>query len=242
MKSCSGWPRRASCTIQRCSTAQVRRMLADPKSKALVENFAGQWLRLRNVADWKPDPDKFKDVDEALRNAFERETELFFENIVGRRPQRAGIHRRRLHLPQRTAGEVLRNSGREGQLLPARGADQGPERGGILTQASVLMVTSYPTRTSPVLRGKWILESILNAPPPPPPPNVPALDESAPALPPRACARRLRSIAPTWPARPAIRAWIRWAFRSRISTRSASTAPRKATRRSMRRATCRTAL
>jgi hypothetical protein len=158
-------------------SAQVRRMLADAKSKALVENFAGQWLRLRNVADWKPDPDKFKEVDETLRNAFERETELFFENIVAEdRSVLEFIDADYTFLNERLA-KYYGIQGVKGSYF-RRVALKGPERGGILTQASVLMVTSYPTRTSPVLRGKWILESILNAPPPPPPPNVPTLDET----------------------------------------------------------------
>jgi hypothetical protein len=157
---------------------QVRRMLADSKSKALVENFAGQWLRLRNVADWKPDPDKFKDVDATLRGAFERETELFFENIVSEdRSVLEFIDTDYTFLNERLA-KYYGIQGVKGSYF-RRVALKGPERGGVLTQASVLMVTSYPTRTSPVLRGKWILESILNAPPPPPPPNVPALDETS---------------------------------------------------------------
>jgi hypothetical protein len=158
--------------------AQVRRMLADSKSKALVENFAGQWLRLRNVADWKPDPDKFKEVDATLRSTFERETELFFENIVTEdRSVLEFIDADYTFLNERLA-KYYGIQGVKGSYF-RRVALRGPERGGILTQASVLMVTSYPTRTSPVLRGKWILESILNAPPPPPPPNVPTLDETA---------------------------------------------------------------
>src|SRR5579863_5322929 len=158
--------------------AQVRRMLADPKSKALVENFAGQWLRLRNVADWKPDPDKFKEVDAMLRSTFERETELFFENIVSEdRSVLEFLDADYTFLNERLA-KYYGIQGVKGSYF-RRVALKGPERGGILTQASVLMVTSYPTRTSPVLRGKWILESILNAPAPPPPPNVPTLDETA---------------------------------------------------------------
>jgi hypothetical protein len=163
--------------------AQVRRMLADAKSKALVENFAGQWLRLRNVADWKPDPDKFKDVDEQLRTTFERETELFFENIVAEdRSVLEFIDADYTFLNERLARYygIPGVKGSYFRRVALKGLNgKAPERGGILTQASVLMVTSYPTRTSPVLRGKWILESILNAPPPPPPPNVPTLDETA---------------------------------------------------------------
>jgi hypothetical protein len=163
--------------------AQVRRMLADAKSRALVENFAGQWLRLRNVADWKPDPDRFKEVDEQLRTAFERETELFFENIVAEdRSVLEFIDADYTFLNERLAKYygIPGVKGSYFRRVDLKGLNgKAPERGGILTQASVLMVTSYPTRTSPVLRGKWILESILNAPPPPPPPNVPTLDETA---------------------------------------------------------------
>lgn len=158
--------------------AQVERMLADPKSKALVQNFAGQWLRLRNVADWKPDPDKFKEVDQNLRNTFERETELFFESIVREDHSVLDfIDADYTFLNDRLA-RYYGIPGVKGSYF-RRVALKGPERGGILTQASVLMVTSYPTRTSPVLRGKWILESILDAPPPPPPPNVPPLADAA---------------------------------------------------------------
>ncbi len=158
--------------------AQVKRMLADPKSNALVLNFAGQWLRLRNVEDWKPDPDKFKDVDETLRNTFERETELFFESIVHEDHSILDfIDADYTYLNERLA-RYYGIPGVKGSYF-RRVALKGPERGGILTQASILMVTSYPTRTSPVLRGKWILESILDSPPPPPPPDVPPLDDAA---------------------------------------------------------------
>lgn len=157
---------------------QVRRMLADPKSKALVENFAGQWLRLRNVSDWRPDPEKFKEVDDAMRTAFERETELFFQNIVSEdRSVLEFIDADYTFLNERLA-RYYGISGVRGSYF-RRVALKSEARGGILTQASILMVTSYPTRTSPVLRGKWILESILNAPPPPPPPNVPPLADAA---------------------------------------------------------------
>jgi hypothetical protein len=159
-------------------SAQIKRMLADSKSKALVQNFAGQWLRLRNVADWKPDPDKFKDVDQTLRSTFERETELFFESIIREDHSVLDfIDADYTFLNERLA-RYYGIQGVKGSYF-RRVALKGPERGGILTQASILMVTSYPTRTSPVLRGKWILESILDAPPPPPPPNVPPLDDAA---------------------------------------------------------------
>ncbi len=159
-------------------TAQVKRMLADPKSKALVDNFAGQWLRLRNVADWKPDPDKYKEFDEALRNAFERETEMFFRNIVEQdRSVLEFIDADYTFVNERLA-RFYGIPGVKGSYF-RRVALTGPQRGGILTQGSILLVTSYPNRTSPVLRGKWILESVLGSPPPPPPPDVPVLADSA---------------------------------------------------------------
>jgi mono/diheme cytochrome c family protein len=157
---------------------QVVRMLADSRSKALVDNFAGQWLRLRNVADWKPDPDKFPQFDEPLRNAFQRETELFFQSMIQEnRSVLEFINADYTFVNERLA-RFYGIQGVKGSYF-RRVALTGPERGGILTQGSVLLVTSYPTRTSPVLRGKWILESILGAPAPPPPPDVPVLDEAA---------------------------------------------------------------
>ncbi len=159
--------------------AQVRRMLADPKSKALVENFGGQWLQLRNLDTAKPDPDRFPLFTPALRRDMKRETELFFESI---------IHQDRSILDFLDADYTFLN-GRLAAFygIPRVGGsdfqrvDLSPEyhRGGVLTQASVLTVSSYPNRTSPVIRGKWILENLLNTPPPPPPPNVPNLDEKA---------------------------------------------------------------
>jgi len=157
---------------------QVRRMIADPRSKALVENFAGQWLHLRNVRDWKPDPDKYKAFDDSLRAAFERETELFFESVV--RQDRTVIdflNADYTYLNERLARHYGLDGVRGGYFRQV--ALSSPERGGILTHGSVLTVTSYPTRTSPVLRGKWILENVLGAPPPPPPPDVPDLEDTA---------------------------------------------------------------
>ncbi|MBI1786045.1 MAG: DUF1592 domain-containing protein [Acidobacteria bacterium] len=157
---------------------QVPRMLADPKSKALVENFAGQWLHLRNVAGWRPDPDKFPQFDEPLRAALQRETELFFEHIV--RDDRSVLEFLNAdysYLNERLARHYGISGVRGGYFR--RVALNGDERGGILTHGSILAVTSYPTRTSPVLRGKWILENVLGAPPPPPPPDTPNLADSA---------------------------------------------------------------
>jgi hypothetical protein len=157
---------------------QTLRMLGDPKSQALLDNFAGQWLHLRNIAEWHPDPMKYPQFDDALRNAFERESSLFFENIV--REDRSV-----LELIDADYTFVNERLARYYGIPGVRGSYfrrvpvTSKERGGVLTQGGVLMVTSYPTRTSPVLRGKWILENILGAPPPPPPPNVPQLEENA---------------------------------------------------------------
>ena len=157
---------------------QTLRMLSDPKSQALLDNFAGQWLHLRNIAEWHPDPMKYPQFDDALRNAFERESSLFFENIV--REDRSVLEL--IDADYTFVNERLARyygiPGVHGSYF-RRVPLTGKERGGVLTQGGILMVTSYPTRTSPVLRGKWILENILGAPPPPPPPNVPQLEESA---------------------------------------------------------------
>ncbi len=158
---------------------QVRRMLADPKSQALEENFAGQWLHLRNVASWKPDPARYPAFDEPLRHAFERESALFFSNILrGDRSVLEFIDADYTFLNERLARHYG-VPGVKGSFFRRVELTGGEHRGGILGQGAILLVTSYPTRTSPVLRGKWILENILGTPPPPPPPNVPTLPESA---------------------------------------------------------------
>ena len=157
--------------------AQVQRMLADPKASALVDNFAGQWLFLRNMRSVKPDPVAFPEFDGNLREAFTRETELWFQSQIEEDrsvievltsdytfanerlakhygiPDVAGNHFRRVRLPDE-------------------------RRRGILGQGSVLTATSYANRTSPVKRGVWVLENLLGAPPPPPPADVPGLEDS----------------------------------------------------------------
>jgi hypothetical protein len=158
--------------------AQVRRMLKDPKSHALAENFAGQWLQFRGLDAFRPDKDRFPDFDDYLRMSMRHETEMFFDSIV--RDDRSILDL--LFGKYTFLNERLANFyGIPGVEGPAfRRVDlTGTPRGGILTQASVLAVTSYPNRTSPVLRGKWILQNILNAPPPAPPPGVPNLDVTA---------------------------------------------------------------
>lgn len=147
---------------------QVKRMLMDPKSETLVENFAGQWLQLRNLESAQPDPDQFPDFDEQLREAMRRETELFFQWIMQEdRSLIEFLDADYTFLNQRLA-QHYRYPGIKGQDF-RRIKIPGDQRGGLITQASILTVSSYPTRTSPVLRGKWILENLLGAPPPPPP-------------------------------------------------------------------------
>jgi hypothetical protein len=156
--------------------AQVRRMLKDPRSRALVDNFASEWLETRRLESAQPDRDRFPDFDEYLRQSMRKETGLFFLNLIQEdRSILDLIDGQYTFLNERLA----RHYGIRGVTGTAfRKADlSGTGRGGIVTQASVLTVSSYATRTSPVLRGKWILENLLNAPPPPPPPDVPNLNE-----------------------------------------------------------------
>jgi hypothetical protein len=155
---------------------QVARMIADPKSAAFAENFAGQWLEIRSLDAVKPDLKKFPDWNGALRDAMRTETTLFFQSVLhDDRPISDFIDGKYTFLNELLAKEY----GIEGVKGPEfRRVDltANPERSGVLTQASVLTVSSYPVRTSVVLRGKYILENILGAPPPPPPPDVPQLD------------------------------------------------------------------
>jgi mono/diheme cytochrome c family protein len=158
---------------------QTRRMLADRRSLNLATNFAGQWLRLRNIDAVAPSANVFRDFDDNVRQAFREETELFFDSV--RREDRTVltfIKSDYTFLNERLAKHyeipgVYGSRFRRVTLAPEN------RRGGLLRQGSVLSVTSYATRTSPVLRGVFVLRNILGAPAPPPPPNVPALDESA---------------------------------------------------------------
>ena len=155
---------------------QVKRMLADPKATALTENFAGQWLQLRTIATLAPDSKTYPNFDPALKSAMVRETELFFENIVKEdRSILEFLDSDYSFLNARLAKHygVKGVNGKDFQRVTLTDKN----RGGILTQASILTLTSNPTRTSPVKRGKWILENILGTPPPPPPPDVPELKE-----------------------------------------------------------------
>ena len=159
---------------------QARRMLKDQKSQALADNFASQWLTLRNLETVTPDPDYFPDFNDDLRSAMRQETSLFFQAIV--REDRSitdflDADFTYLNEPLAQHYGIKGVSGTEFRRV-VFDALQAKERGGLLTQASVLTVTSNPTRTSPVKRGKWVLETILGTPPPPPPPNVPELEDT----------------------------------------------------------------
>ncbi len=156
--------------------AQVKRMLNDPRASALADNFAGQWLETRNLDSVKPDPQKFPEWGPELRDAMKTETRMFFESMLREnRPMAEFIDAKYTFLNERLA----KHYGIEGVTGPDfRRVDlKSDQRGGILAHASVLTVSSYPTRTSPVIRGKYVLQNILGTPPPPPPPDVPPLDE-----------------------------------------------------------------
>jgi hypothetical protein len=150
-------------------------MLDDPKSKAFVNNFSGQYLFIRNMETQKPDPDAFPEFDNALRHDFEEETTLFFNAVVREnRPVTQLLDGKFTFLNERLA-DFYGVPGIHGSQF-RRVEITDPHRGGILGQGSLLTVTSYPNRTSVVQRGKWVLENLLGTPPPPPPPNVPSLD------------------------------------------------------------------
>jgi hypothetical protein len=151
--------------------AQVRRMLKDPQSKALVENFAGQWLQLRNLKTAAPNRRQFRAFDNTLRSAMQRETELFFEAILQENRSILDFLDADFTFLNAPLAKHYGIEGVKGDEF-RRVTLTGDQRGGILTQASILTITSNPTRTSPVKRGKWILENILGTPPPPPPPDA----------------------------------------------------------------------
>jgi hypothetical protein len=158
--------------------AQVRRMLSDERSESLIRHFGGQWLYLRNLDSVIPDMRRFPDFDDNLRQAMRTETELFLTSIV--REDRSVldlIDADYTYLNERLAKHyriphVYGSHFRRVQL------DEGSRRGGLLRHGSILTVTSYATRTSPVLRGHWVLKNLLGSPPPPPPPSVPTLEEA----------------------------------------------------------------
>jgi hypothetical protein len=159
---------------------ETERMLTDPRARSLVDNFAAQWLFLRDVAGKDPDLFIFRDYDESLRESFMRETELFVESVLLEERSVLDLIRADYSFVNERLAEhygipYIRGSRFRRVEFPA-----DSPRGGLLGQGSILTLTSYPTRTSPVLRGKYILDNLLASPPPPPPPDVPTLvaDES----------------------------------------------------------------
>ena len=164
-------------TLRRNLAGEVRRMLNDPKARALVDNFAGQWLQIRNLKLVAPDPWLFPEFDEELRAGMQRETELFVEYIIrGDRNVLEFVDADYSFLNERLARHygIANVEGNQFRYVSLRGT----VRGGLLGQASILTLTSNPTRSSPVKRGKWVLDNILGTPPPPPPPEVPELSEA----------------------------------------------------------------
>lgn len=164
-------------TLRKNLDTQIRRMLLDRKSRALVDNFAGQWLHLRNLMLVKPDPEKFPEFDMELRQAAKRETELFVDNVIREDRSVLDFLNGKYTFVNERLAKHYGIPGIKGRTFRKVELD-GEQRSGVLTQTSVLTVSSYPTRTSPVIRGKWILENLMGAPPPAPPPNVPMLEES----------------------------------------------------------------
>src|ERR1700730_419586 len=171
---------------------QIKRMLADPRAEALADNFAEQWLFLRNLKNSAPNLDAFPDFDDNLRQAMRQETKLFFESI--QREDRSVLDL--LNADYTFVNERL---GRHYGIPNVYGSQfrrvpvTDPARRGLLGQASILTVTSYPNRTSPVQRGKWILTNILGTPPTPPPPNVPELKENAEGAQPKSVRERMEA-------------------------------------------------
>ena len=162
--------------------AQVRRMLADPRSKALGTNFAGQWLHLRSLESITPDMRGFPDFDDNLRQAFRQETEMLFETVVKEdRSVLDLLNANFTFVNERLAKHygIPNIYGSRFRRIPL---EPDSVRGGLLRQGSILMVSSYATRTSPVIRGKWVLENLLGTAPPPPPQVVPALKENPSGL------------------------------------------------------------
>lgn len=158
---------------------QVRRMLKDPKSSAISENFADQWLYLRNIDSLNPDARRYPNFDNNLRQAFKKETQLFFANLIEKKlPLSQLIDADYTFLNERLAKHygIAGVWGSHFRMVPL---ETDNRRGGLLRHGSILSVTSYAHRTSPVLRGKWVLENLIGTPPPPPPPDVPVLDENS---------------------------------------------------------------
>ena len=156
--------------------SQVRRMLKDPRSQSLVQNFVGQWLFLRNIPRVQPDSVAFPNFDDNLRQALEKETELVVESTLHEDRSVADLLTTNYTFLNERLAEHYGIKGIYGNEF-RRVAIPDPNHQGLLGQASIMTVTSYPNRTAPTIRGKWVLEQLLGTPPPPPPPNVPALKD-----------------------------------------------------------------
>ena len=157
---------------------QVLRMLADRRAGTFASNFAAQWLQFRNLESFTPDLRLFPDFDDNLRQAFRRETELHFETVLRENLSVLALLRSNYTFLNERLAKHYDIPGIYGSQFRRVALTKGSVRGGLLRQGSVLTVTSYATRTSPVLRGNWILGNLLGAPPPPPPANVPAIKEN----------------------------------------------------------------
>ncbi len=156
---------------------QVERMLADPKAEALSSNFANQWLHLRNLDSVSPDLRMFPDFDDNLREAFRKETELFFQDIVSRDRSVTDLLKSDYTYLNERLAKHYGIPGVEGSRFRKVELPEASGRGGLLRHGSILTVTSYANRTSPVIRGNWVLDNILGTPTPPPPADVPSLDD-----------------------------------------------------------------
>jgi hypothetical protein len=170
--------------------AQVRRMLDDPRAKRWMDDFVEQWLAVRNIHGQEPDPDTFREFDDSLRDAMAEETRLFFESQVLEDHSVLDLLRADYTFLNARLAQHYGVSGVYGSHF-RRVPVTVPARRGLLGQASVLTVTSYAHRTSVVLRGKWVLETLLGAPPPPPPANVPPLKENERGAPPQSLRERM---------------------------------------------------
>jgi len=199
--------------------AEARRMLADPKSRVLAENFGSQWLRTKEMKTGvNPAPDKFPEFTDTLRNAMYREVVEFFQALLREDRPLTDILDCNYSYMNETLAKYYGLARVEGdEFRRVEFADSN--RGGVITMGAVLTLTSYPRRTSPVLRGKWIMEEILGTPPPPPPPMIKILPTSV-------FANSLRTIAAKSNAPAVTHGWIRWGWASKISTPSASGGPR----------------
>lgn len=154
---------------------QVRRMLADPRATALVDNFGSQWLGVRKAVSWQPNPDIFPEFDENLRQAFLRETSLFLDSQFREDRSVVDLLSADYSFLNERLAEHYGVKGVQGERF-RKVTFTDSARGGLLGQGGILMVTSYPDRTAPVLRGFWVLDNLLGMPPPPPPPNIPELE------------------------------------------------------------------